>query len=135
MEPDYTTAAAFDVSNYQVLPLRNNITGKCYVETKHQFMAPPGANLQIDWSRDHPKFCNVDPKLIHFKAFRKASKKSRPIAPQIAPQSHPETQNWLFPRELGSSDLNLALGRLSRCDVQNLFSNCFQVNILKMFSM
>ena len=26
------------------------------------------------------------------------------------PQKHPETQNWLFPRELGSSECNLPMG-------------------------
>ena len=25
------------------------------------------------------------------------------------PQKHPETQNWLFPRELGSSEFNLRI--------------------------
>ena len=76
LEPDYTTSAAFDVSNYQVVALRNNTF--VHDAPKHQFMAPPGVDLQIDWSRFHPKFCNVHPKLIHFKAFRKANNKSRP---------------------------------------------------------
>ena len=32
------------------------------------------------------------------------------------PLKNPETQNWLFPRELGSSEFNLSMSEFDMCD-------------------
>ena len=76
LEPDYSKNEAFDVSNYEIL---------CYSSPEHHCMSPAGANLQTDYSRHHPKFCNVNAQLLHFnltkqifKTFRKVGNKSRP---------------------------------------------------------
>ena len=92
LEPDYTKEEAFDISNYKILH---------HNSPQHHCMSPPGANLQIDYSRFHPKFCNVNPQLILFKTFRKISfgNKSRP-------------GNYLIIRKLSYCQFNSNISKL-----------------------